>query len=114
MKKAGHKECITTLQPIRDALEVISGKWKVQIIISLSNGNDRFKSIQDSIPGMTPKVLAKELKDLELNNLIERLVEDTYPVSIRYRCAPYANSLTPVIDALWNWGTSHRKHIAGK
>jgi DNA-binding HxlR family transcriptional regulator len=56
--------CLETVKPVRDTLDVINGKWKLPIIISISVGNDRFTDIQESIPGITPKVLAKELKEL--------------------------------------------------
>jgi len=63
--KKPYCECLDTVKPVRDALEVINGKWKLAIIISIGVGNDRFTDIQDSIPGITPKVLAKELRELE-------------------------------------------------
>lgn len=103
--------CIDTVKPVSDALDIISGKWKLPIIISISVGNERFTDIQHSIAGITPKVLAKELKDLEQNKLISRTVTADYPVKIIYQAAPYADTLTPVIYALKEWGENHRKKI---
>lgn len=113
MKKKEHVECAAFLLPIRDALDVINGKWKLQIIISLSLGNTRFREIERSIPKITSKVLAKELKDLEEHQLIKRKVCDTSPVLIEYTLASYAKTLRGVIDALHDWGTNHRKKIKG-
>ena len=106
--KKEHACCIDTVKPVRDALEIISGKWKLPIIISVAAGNDRFTDIQNSIPGITPKVLAKELKELEQHKLIKRLVIDEYPVKIPYRLEDYAESLTPIIYSLKEWGENHR------
>lgn len=106
--KKEHACCIDTVKPVRDALEIISGKWKLPIIISVAAGNDRFTDIQNSIPGITPKVLAKELKELEQHKLIKRLVIDEYPVKISYRLEDYAESLTPIIYSLKEWGENHR------
>src|SRR5687767_2752080 len=106
--------CLDTVKPVRDALEVINGKWKLPIIISIGVGNERFTDIQESIPGITPKVLAKELKDLEQHQLIKRVVVDDYPVKILYKPEPYADTLTPIILALKNWGLKHRKRIFSK
>jgi len=109
--KKVHCDCMETILPVRDTLDVINGKWKIPIIISVGVGNDRFTDIQESIPGITPKVLAKELKDLEQNQLLKRIVIDDYPVKISYQLEPYADSLTPIICALKDWGITHRKKI---
>ncbi len=103
--------CIDTVRPVRDALDIISGKWKLPIIISVSVGNERFTDIQNSIPGITPKVLAKELKELEQNKLISRTVTADYQVKISYKAEPYADTLTPIIYALKEWGENHREKV---
>jgi len=64
-------------------------------------------------PGITPKVLAKELKDLEQHQLIKRTVVGEYPVKIIYTHEPYADTLTPPIYAMRDWGISHRKKVTG-
>ncbi|MBK1895917.1 helix-turn-helix transcriptional regulator [Chryseobacterium sp. YIM B02567] len=101
------------LRPVQDTLDVINGKWKLQIIISLNAGNKRFTEIERSIPKLTSKVLAKELKELEQNGLLERVVKDTYPVSIEYLPTEYTKTLHPVVESLGNWGKNHRQHIFG-
>lgn len=112
--RMGYLSCLDTVKPVRDAIEVINGKWKLPIIISVTTGNERFTDIQESIPGITPKVLAKELKDLEQHQLIKRVVVDDYPVKILYKAEPYADTLTPIIHALKSWGLKHRKKIFNK
>ncbi|MGO3807589.1 MAG: winged helix-turn-helix transcriptional regulator [Sphingobacterium sp.] len=109
--KKMHTECINTVKPVRDTLDVISGKWKLPIIISIGVGNERFTDIQESIPGISPKILAKELKELEQNQLIKRTVVDDYPIKISYTHEPYANTLTPIIYAMKDWGIKHRRKI---
>jgi len=100
--------------PVRDALDVISGKWKLMILISISSGNHRFREIERSVPRITSKVLAKELRDLEEHQLIKRTVYDESPVLVEYKTTPYARSLQPVINALKNWGVNHRRKVMGK
>lgn len=112
--KKEHCDCLDTIKPVRDALDVISGKWKLPIIISVGVGNERFTDIQESIPGITPKVLAKELKELELHKLIKRIITDGYPVKILYKLENYANTLTPIIYSLKDWGVNHRKKVTQK
>lgn len=74
-------------------------------------GNSRFTDIQESIPGLTPKVLAKELKDLEQHRLIKRVIIEEYPIKISYILEPYADTLTPIIYAIKDWGINHREKI---
>jgi DNA-binding HxlR family transcriptional regulator len=109
-----HTECSSMMMPVRDTLDVISGKWKLMILISISAGNKRFREIERSIPKINSKVLAKELKYLEENKLIKRTVFDDYPVLIEYTLLPYAESLGDVIKALSDWGINHRKYIHGE
>src|SRR5690554_3888463 len=111
-QKKPYCSCIETVIPVRDALDVINGKWKLPIIISVTIGNERFTDIQDSIPGITPKVLAKELKDLEQHKLIKRHIIEDYPVKILYSAETYAQSLSPIIYALQNWGLKHREKLS--
>jgi DNA-binding HxlR family transcriptional regulator len=113
-KDKAYCECLKTVKPVRDTLEVINGKWKLPIIISIGVGNTRFTDIQESIPGLTPKVLAKELKDLEQHKLIKRIIINDYPVKISYQLEPYADTLTPIIYAMKDWGLNHRKKIFHK
>ncbi|HEY9046247.1 MAG TPA: helix-turn-helix domain-containing protein [Ohtaekwangia sp.] len=107
-------DCLGTVKPVRDALDVINGKWKLSIIISVAMGNERFTDIQESIPGITPKVLTKELKELEEHQLLKRTIIDDYPVRISYKMEPYADTLFPIINALKIWGLNHRKKIFDK
>ena len=107
-------ECAKNLQPVQDALYVLSGKWKLPIIIALGHGNYRFKELLRQIPGITPRVLSKELKDLENNELLTRTVFDSMPVTIEYRLTTYADTLHEVVQALHKWGEQHRKRIIKK
>ena len=109
-----HKACQNAIMPVRDALEVLNGKWKLPILIALSFGTRRFKQISKEVNGITDKVLSKELKDLEANQLIKREVYDTFPPTVEYSITPHGKSLENVIDELRNWGMSHRKKIIGK
>jgi DNA-binding HxlR family transcriptional regulator len=106
--------CRIDLMPIRDALYVINGKWKIQIIATLFNGSLRFKELQRDVSGITARMLSRELKEMEINKLVKRTVYDTSPVSVEYELTEYAMSLNKVIEELHNWGKQHRKKIIGK
>ena len=114
MEKKEHKDCMSVLVPVRDTLDVIGGKWKLFILISVWEGNKYFREIERSIPKLSTKVLAKELKDLEANKLISRKVVDDYPVRIEYTVTKHTKTLQNVIETLRDWGLHHRKEILGK
>jgi len=103
--------CTQSIGAIRDTLYVVGGKWKLPIIIALSEGPLRFKEIQKSLVDITPKILSKELKDLELNEFVTRTVYATSPVSVEYELTEYSLSLNKVLLALRDWGMLHRKRI---
>jgi len=111
---ASSTECVKMLLPVKDALDILSGKWKLPIIISLSFGKKRFKQMLREIPGITPKMLSKELKELEINELADRKVYDTVPVSVEYELTNYGKTLKPLIGELHQWGAKHRKRILVK
>ncbi len=104
-------ECRRRMLPVLDALTVLSGKWKLPIIIALSHDNKRFKEIVRAIPGLTDKSLSKELKEMVEDQLVERVVYDTYPPKVEYLLTEHAKSLTGVIEILREWGVQHRKKI---
>ena len=114
MKKAVepvHSECMGMLRPIRDALDVLNGKWKLPIIVALTFGEKRFGEISKEVQGITDRMLSKELRDLEINGLVKRTVEDAYPVKVTYALTPHSKSLNEVIESLKKWGILHRKNI---
>lgn len=106
------KECITKLMPVRDTLDVFKGKWKIQIIsVLIYFEKCGFKELQDLVIGITPKMLSKELKDLEMNLLITRTVSDSRPVTVTYGITDYGKTCIPIIIAMYNWGQKHREAI---
>jgi len=97
---------------LKDAIELLSGKWKFCILLNLYNyGTMRFKDLQETAQGITPKVLSKELQDLEQNLMITRTVNNTKPVTVSYALTAHAFETLPVINALVDFGLEHRKKI---
>ncbi|WP_046375469.1 winged helix-turn-helix transcriptional regulator [Spirosoma radiotolerans] len=112
-KNVYQSECAEYIIPVRDALDVLYGRWKLPIIISLTFGSRRFKQIIEEIPGLTDKSLSKELKELESNQLITRKVYDSFPPRVEYSITEHGRSLSKVINELRDWGNQHRKKIIG-
>jgi DNA-binding HxlR family transcriptional regulator len=96
---------------LTDTLNVISGKWKLPIIASLLRGVNRFKDLLDSTQKITPRMLSKELKELEINGIIERKVYSQTPVLIEYRLTKSGKDIANVIDSMIDWGMIHRTQV---
>jgi DNA-binding HxlR family transcriptional regulator len=103
--------CKQSIGAVRDTLYVLSGKWKLPIIIALSAGPSRFKDLQRSLNDITPKILSKELKELELNEFVTRTVYATSPVTVEYALTKYSQSLNKIIEGMREWGLQHRKRM---
>jgi DNA-binding HxlR family transcriptional regulator len=107
----GTEECAASLKNVLDALSVLNGKWKLALILSLMQSSKRFNELQHEVSGISPRILAKELKDLELNDFVKRNVYPTSPVSIVYEATDYSRTLKNVIGILSTWGGQHREKV---
>ncbi len=109
------KKCSGTfVLAVNDTLNVINGKWKLPIMGSLLFGKKRFKEMEREIPKITPRMLSKELKDLEVNGIVKRTVRGTIPVTVEYELTKSGESFKTVLDVMVEWGLLHRKNAMGK
>lgn len=117
IKNSGEKQktmeaCSSKILAVRDALEIFSGKWKIPIIGALIYlEKSGFKELQRMVGDITPKMLSKELKELEMNHLVARTVIDTRPVTVTYSITEYGKTCQSVIFELYKWGERHREKI---
>ena len=113
-KKAAFSEsqCGKHLSATEGALYVIGGKWTLRIMIALLSGRTRFNELQRTIEGISARVLSGELKDLEINGLVKRVVlADRKPVVVEYVPTEYSKTLKDIISTLADWGAKHKKKI---
>ncbi|RYE25335.1 MAG: transcriptional regulator [Sphingobacteriaceae bacterium] len=106
--------CPKNMLSIKDALEALEGKWKLLILFALSAAPKRFKQISKEVEGISDKILSKELKRLEANQLVKREVYDTFPPTVEYSITAHGKSMEKVTEELNDWGQAHRKKIIGK
>ena len=104
--------CTAHLRSISDTIDIVGGKCKLLILTLLASESPmRFSEIERALDRITPRMLSKELKELEQNELVERRVYSTMPVSVDYRLTAYGGSLGTVMTALGEWGKTHRQRI---
>ena len=104
--------CQLRIRAIRDAMDVLSGKWKIIIIGTLEEGRSLgFMDLMREIDGIGTKMLSKELRDLEVNQLVSRTVMNTKPITVKYALTENGETLKPVIDEIASWGTNYRSNL---
>ena len=115
-EKTDHKQedCAAHLRAISDTQYVLSGKWKVVIIGSLSFSKKRFTELRKTIEGIGSKMLTKELQELVQNGIVKRSLIQDDDKAIQYELTEYGYSVKPVIDAMAAWGKQHRDYIIAK
>jgi DNA-binding HxlR family transcriptional regulator len=100
------------MRAVRDAMEILSGKWTIHIVGALRfGGKMRFMELLRNVDGIAAKMLSKELQNLEMNQLIKRTVCDTKPVTVEYEITDYGKTLDKIIMEVMEWGMEHRKTI---
>jgi len=100
--------------PVEATLDVIGGKWKGVILYHLLTETIRFNQLRRLMPDITQRMLTKQLRELEADNLIARKVYPEVPPKVEYSMTEYGMTLAPVIHALQAWGSQHIQAPAGK
>ncbi|MER2262629.1 MAG: helix-turn-helix domain-containing protein [Psychrobacillus sp.] len=103
------------LQPelckVDDALNILVGKWKPMILLTLlQEGTQRFSDLKRRVPGITQKMLTKQLRELEEEDIISRKIYPQVPPKVEYSITEYGKSLEPILVAMHEWGTAHTLH----
>ncbi|MFI8187624.1 winged helix-turn-helix transcriptional regulator [Streptomyces sp. NPDC085946] len=92
------------------AMDVIGGKWKVLILWALSVRPCRFGELRRELPGVTEKVLASHLRELEADGIVHREEYDEVPPRVEYSLTPRGAALNRALEPLGAWG---REHVLG-
>jgi DNA-binding HxlR family transcriptional regulator len=98
---------------VEATLDLIDGKWKGVILYHLQSGTQRFGELRRRMPGITQRMLTKQLRALEEDNLVIRKVYAEVPPRVEYCLSELGESLRPVIDILKAWGESHQQRQSG-
>jgi DNA-binding HxlR family transcriptional regulator len=91
-----------------EVLNSLSGKWKMVLVCTIGHDKVRFGELQKLLPSMTARTLSKELKELEFNGLVSRIVQDSDAALIKYSLTESALELLVLLNTLVAWGTTHR------
>lgn len=110
-----HMDMQPELCKVDDALGILVGKWKpIILLILLQEGTKRFSDLKRRVPGITQKMLTKQLRELEEEDIITRNVYAQVPPKVEYSISEYGESLEPILVAMHEWGTAHTLHKTKK
>lgn len=93
--------------PITRTIDLIGGKWTFSIIYVLMKGTKRFKDLERTVVGINTRMLVKELKSLEQNEIIVRKVYAEVPPKVEYSLTEKGKDLNKVLLELKSWGNKH-------
>jgi DNA-binding HxlR family transcriptional regulator len=93
--------------PVEAALFVIGGKWKALIIWQLRSETLRFTHLLERLPMVSPRMLTKQLRELEKDGVITRRIFPEVPPRVEYSLTPLGYSVVPVLESLCAWGTEY-------
>lgn len=92
--------------PIEIVFDLVGGKWKSVIMYHLIEGTKRYSFLQKNIPKITPRMLTRQLQNLENNGLITRTVYPTVPPTVEYSLTEYGKEFIPLFQYMYNLGNT--------
>jgi len=98
---------------VEATLEVIGGKWKCVILCHLTHGKKRTSELKRLMPSITQKMLTQQLRELEEDGVINRIIYNQVPPKVEYELSEYGKSLEGILNALCTWGDKHITKVYG-
>ncbi|MDP1420972.1 winged helix-turn-helix transcriptional regulator [Peribacillus simplex] len=98
---------------VEATLEVMGGKWKCVILCHLTHGKKRTSELKRLMPNITQKMLTQQLRELEQDGVINRIVYNQVPPKVEYELSEYGQSLESILSALCTWGENHITRVYG-
>lgn len=108
MKPPVNSECPHQPCAVEITLNMISGKWKGLILYRLLNGKKRFNELKKQMPNVTHRTLTLQLRELEADGIVKRTVYAEVPPRVEYELTELGLSMSPIIQAIYDWGVSYR------
>jgi DNA-binding HxlR family transcriptional regulator len=97
--------------PVEACLEVVGGKWKGVILFHLLGGTKRFNEMSRLVPGITQRMLSRQLRELEADRIVERKVYPEVPPRVEYSLTEFGRTLEPILRTLQQWGAQYLERI---
>lgn len=95
--------------PVATTVQLIGSKCKLLIIRNLRMRPWRFNELKKDLDGISQKVLTDSLRSMEEDGLITRTVYPEVPPRVEYALSELGQSMSPILDAMQQWGTNYKK-----
>ncbi|GAA4806362.1 helix-turn-helix domain-containing protein [Streptomyces ziwulingensis] len=99
---------------IEFAMEMLGGRWKLAILKQLVSGTHRFGELRRALPGITQRMLTRQLRELEADGLVTRTVYREVPPRVDYTLTEVGHSLDSITELLDTWGRWYRETVRGE
>lgn len=100
-------ETALTVCPVEVAVAVLGGAWKLTIIKHLLGGRRRFGELGRLVGPVNPRVLTRQLRELEADGLLTRTIYPEVPPRVEYSLTDLGESLEPAVAWLNEWGAKY-------
>ncbi|CAH0997620.1 hypothetical protein EMA8858_03754 [Emticicia aquatica] len=93
--------------PVVYCMNIIGGKWKPSIIHMIRTDRNRYSILLKNITEISKQTLTNQLRELEADGIIERIIYPEIPPRVEYKITPYGSSILPIIDSMYKWGRQY-------
>jgi DNA-binding HxlR family transcriptional regulator len=97
--------------PVEVAIAVIGGAWKMTAVKHLYERTHRFGELRRAVGPVTPRVLTRQLRELEADGVVERKVYPEVPPRVEYSLTPLGRTLGSLVEQLDEWGQAYKSHL---
>ena len=103
------RKCRPVPEEVRRAADLLERRWAMSIVFAALDGALRFNEFAEAVQGISPRMLAERLRDLEQANLVRRTVVPTTPPTVEYRLTARGRALAPLMEALRAYAAGSRR-----
>ena len=93
--------------PMELTLDLFGGKWKSLILWHLEENTLRYSELKKALPKITQKMLTQQLRELEQDELVTRVIYPQVPPKVEYSLTDAGKSLLPILTAMYQWGLNY-------
>src|ERR1700741_955170 len=105
---------VTAARDVERAFKVLEGRWKLLILFHLFGGEVlRFSELERAIPAISQKMLIQQLRQMENDGMVQRIVHHQVPPKVEYRLTEWGQALCPALDALLKWAVLREEMAEG-
>ncbi|MGV7120477.1 winged helix-turn-helix transcriptional regulator [Sphingopyxis sp. 550A] len=102
---------MTAADGVEQAFRMLEGRWKLVILFHLFGGPlRRFSDLERAIPGISQKMLIQQLRQMESDGIVRRIVHHQVPPKVEYGVTEWGQALCPALDAMLSWAEARSGH----